>query len=200
MADIKGVAKPDLERLLEMVQLGDRRRLPYHAYSLGMKGRLAIASCLVGDPDVVIVDEPTNGLDPQGIIEVRQLLQRITGLGKTVILASHLLDEVEKICSHVAIIKNGRCLATGAIGSILRDEPQVEVGCSTEDEEALQRLLVSRPEIRNIQRSGKWLVLEVSPGTGAQEINRWAAAQGIVLNHLVLKNRSLELEFLEITR
>ena len=113
VALIKGMANPPLDSLLDLVQLKERRRSPYKTYSLGMKQRLALAACLVGDPDVLILDEPTNGLDPEGMVEVRNIIQKIAAQGKTIILASHILDEVEKICSHVAIIKKGRLLAIG---------------------------------------------------------------------------------------
>jgi ABC-type multidrug transport system ATPase subunit len=123
VASIKRVSNPPLDSLLELVQLKDRHRSPFRTYSLGMKQRLALAACLVGDPVVLILDEPTNGLDPEGMVEVRHIIQKIAAQGKTIILASHILDEVEKICSHVAIIKKGKLLAAGAIGSILSDKP-----------------------------------------------------------------------------
>ena len=108
VASIKRVSNAPLDGLLDLVQLKERRRSAYKTYSLGMKQRLALAACLVGDPDVLILDEPTNGLDPEGMVEVRRLIQKIAAQGKTIILASHMLDEVEKICSHVAILKKGR--------------------------------------------------------------------------------------------
>src|SRR6202000_3257452 len=103
----------------------------------------AWAPCMVGDPDVLILDEPTNGLDPAGMVELRHIIQKIAGQGKTIILASHILDEVEKICSHVAIIKKGKLLATGAIGSILSDQPTIEAGAP--DLEQLYQVLASVP-------------------------------------------------------
>jgi len=198
VATIKGVAQPPLQSLLELVQLHERRHSPYRTYSLGMKQRLALASCLVGDPDVLILDEPTNGLDPEGMIEVRHIIKKIAAQGKTIILASHILDEVEKICSHVAIIKNGRRLAAGAVGSILNSEPTVEAGAA--DLEKLFQLLSSHDMVRKLQRQGGRLSMELSPGRQAAELNRLAFEQGIVLDHLVVKPRSLEVEFLEITR
>jgi ABC-2 type transport system ATP-binding protein len=198
VASIKRRPSPSIDALLDLVQLKERRRSAYRTYSLGMKQRLALAACLIGDPDVLILDEPTNGLDPEGMVEMRQVIQKIAAQGKTIILASHILDEVEKICSHVAIIKKGKLLAAGAIGSILSDQPTVEVGAA--DLESLHRLLSAVPEIRKISRQENRLILELDAGRTPDELNRFAFEHGIVLNHLVSKRQSLEVEFLEITR
>ena len=163
-----------------------------------MKQRLALAACLVGDPDVLILDEPTNGLDPEGMVEVRHIIQKIAAQGKTIILASHILDEVEKICSHVAIIKKGKLLAVGAIGSILSDQPTVEVAAT--DIEKLFQFLSSTSWVKKITRHEDRLILELEPGRSPGELNQLTIAHGIVLDHLVLKRQSLEVEFLEITR
>jgi len=198
VASIKKVSNPPLDALLELVQLKERRRSPFKTYSLGMKQRLALAACLVGDPDVLILDEPTNGLDPEGMVEVRNIIQKIAAKGKTIILASHILDEVEKICSHVAIIKKGKLLATGAIGSILSDQPTVEVGAP--DIEKLHQFLNTITLVKKITRDDNRFVLELAPGRTPEELNRLAFEHGVILNHLVLKRQSLEVEFLEITR
>ena len=198
VASIKRRSNPPVDALLDLVQLKDRRRSPYKTYSLGMKQRLALAACLVGDPDVLILDEPTNGLDPEGMVEVRHIIQKIAAQGKTIILASHILDEVEKICSHVAIIKKGKLLAVGAIGSILSDQPTVEAGAP--DLEKLFQFLSSCFLVKKITRQDNRLILELQPGRNPGELNQLAFEHGIVLNHLVLKRQSLEVEFLEITR
>ena len=198
VASIKEVPNPPLDSLLELVQLKDRRRSTYKTYSLGMKQRLAIAACLVGDPDVLILDEPTNGLDPEGMVEVRHIIQKIASQGKTILLASHMLDEVEKICSHVAIIKKGKLLAVGAVGSILSDQPTVEVGAA--DIEKLVEFLSAAPLVKKITRSDNYLILELGPGHDPAELNRVVFEHGIVLDHLVETRPSLEAEFLEITR
>jgi ABC-type multidrug transport system ATPase subunit len=198
VASIKQAANSSLDSLLDLVQLRDRRRSPYKTYSLGMKQRLALASCLVGDPDVLILDEPTNGLDPEGVVEVRHIIQKIAAQGKTILLASHVLDEVEKICSHVAIIKKGRLLATGAVGSILSDRPTVEVG--SRDIEKLLPIFSLTPFVKKVSRHETCLVLELDEGHDPAELNRLAFSHGITLDHLVIKRPSLEAEFLEITR
>lgn len=200
VAGIKGLSGFDADSLLELVQLKDRRRSPFKTYSLGMKQRLALAACLVGDPDVLILDEPTNGLDPEGMIEVRRILQKIAAQGKTILLASHILDEVEKICSHVAILKHGRCLASGAVGSILGGRPVVEAVTNEAGADKLHQLLSGLSFVLNLERQGVRLTFELAEGHQPGEINRLAFEQGITLDHLTSKSRSLEAEFLEITR
>lgn len=200
IASIKQVKNPPLDALLDLVQLKDRRRSPFRTYSLGMKQRLALAACLVGDPEVLILDEPTNGLDPQGMIEVRNIIKKIAAQGKTIILASHMLDEVEKICSHVAIIKNGKRLATGAVGSILNKQHTVEVSCLPPQFDKLRTFLATCRIVEKSSYENNRFVLELKPEHFADELNRLAFEQGITLNHLVTKARSLEIEFLEITR
>lgn len=198
VAQIKGVANPPLDLLLDLVQLKERRRSSFKTYSLGMKQRLALAACLVGDPDILILDEPTNGLDPEGMVEMRRIIQKIAAQGKTIILASHILDEVEKICSHVAIIKKGKLLAVGAIGSILSDQPTVEAAAP--DMERLSQFLSTCFLVKKVTRADDRLNLELQPGRNAGELNQLAFESGIVLNHLVTKRQSLEVEFLEITK
>jgi ABC-type multidrug transport system ATPase subunit len=126
-AAIKGRGETDIPKVLEMVNLTQRKDSRFSTYSLGMKQRLAIASCLLGNPEVMILDEPTNGLDPVGIAEIRELIKRLRHEGKTIIMASHMLDEVEKVCSHVAILKKGELVATGDVNEILVSEDLVEI-------------------------------------------------------------------------
>ena len=197
VAGIKRVPPP-FDDLLELVQLRERRHSPYRTYSLGMKQRLALAACLVGDPDVLILDEPTNGLDPEGMVEVRHIIQKIAARGKTIILASHMLDEVEKVCSDVAIIKKGRLLAAGMVGSILGGQPVVEVGAV--DIEMLHEVLSGSPLVTKITRDANHLILQLTSDGNPGDLNRIAFERGIVLTHLVFRRQSLETEFLEITR
>ncbi|MBR9919323.1 MAG: ATP-binding cassette domain-containing protein [Bacteroidetes bacterium] len=198
VAAIKGRGEEAIEEHLRLVRLHERRHSKFKTYSLGMKQRLAIAGALVGDPDVLIFDEPTNGLDPEGIAEVRETLMKIAARGKTVIMASHILDEVEKICSHVAIIKRGKLLATGTVGAILSNNVTVEIGAA--DIQALKRLIQEEEELHFVSESGDRLILDAEAGFSAERINEVAFKQGIILTHLSVKQRSLESEFLEITR
>ncbi|MCB0555434.1 MAG: ABC transporter ATP-binding protein [Phaeodactylibacter sp.] len=197
IAHIKKIASPRITPLLEMVNLYQRRHSPFRTYSLGMKQRLAIAAAMVGDPEVLIFDEPTNGLDPQGIAEVRQTLKEIAGMGKTIIMASHILDEVEKVCSHVAIIKNGKLLATGTVGAIISDDMVVEVGA--DDPASLGELLRKHPLVRQVEEKNGHLLLYLREEVSASTINRLAFEHGIALSHLRVVKKSLESEFLAIT-
>lgn len=198
VAHIKKVTEPRIDELLELVNLLHRKDSSFRTFSLGMKQRLAIAAALIGDPDVLILDEPTNGLDPQGIAEVRDIIRRIAATGKTIIMASHILDEVEKLCSHVAIIKHGHLLANGTVGSLLSTERIVEAGAA--DLPALRRALQAQEGIRKIDEQEQFLLLHVPEDYPLEKINQIAFAAGISLNHLRQKNKSLEAEFLEITR
>ncbi len=198
IAHIKRVKNPNFDDLLDLVNLKHRRKSKFKTYSLGMKQRLAIAAALVGDPEVLIFDEPTNGLDPQGIAEVRETIIKIADRGKTIIMASHILDEVEKVCSHVAIIKNGKLLATGTVGSIMNSDLQVEIAAS--DNKVLKNLLEQLPEIKQLQEVRDKLILEVSNSFSTSKLNQLAFDNGIVLTHLAAKSKSLEEEFLEITQ
>lgn len=199
VAAMRQVREPGIEKLLTQVQLLAHRRVPFRAYSLGMKQRLALAACLIGNPEVLILDEPTNGLDPSGMIEVRGIIQSIAAAGKTIILASHMLDEVEKICSHVGIMKAGRLLASGPVGSILSEDVIIEVSAAPADMDALGQILSRHPEIRGFQRVADRWVLESERTLSAGVLNRWVFDHGVTLTTLVSKQRSLESEFLEIT-
>ncbi|MFZ2898304.1 MAG: ABC transporter ATP-binding protein [Saprospiraceae bacterium] len=198
IAHIKKVANPDIGRLLEIVNLTGRENDLFRTYSFGMKQRLAIAGALLGDPDVLIFDEPTNGLDPKGIAEVRETIIQIAARGKTIIMASHILDEVEKICSHVAILKRGKLLATGQVGAILSNDHWIEAEAA--DREKLKNLLAGIPQVVSVADKEHFCLLTVQPGFEAAELNRLAFQNGLVLTHLVARRKSLESEFLEITK
>src|SRR5690606_17748355 len=137
-------------RVLEQVNLLQRKDSKFQTYSLGMKQRLAIGSTLLGGPKVLVLDEPTNGLDPSGIAEIRELIRQLNREGITIIMASHLLDEVEKVCTHVAILKKGDLLLTGPVDEVLRSEDQIEVGA--QDLNALEQLIHAMPGTYDIKR------------------------------------------------
>lgn len=197
VAHIKKAKNVDYEGILKTVNLYERRNSKFRTFSLGMKQRLAIAATLINDPEVVIFDEPTNGLDPEGIKEVRDILSNVASSGRTVIMASHILDEVEKICSHVAIIKKGKLLATGPVGSILSDDITLEL--SSENNSILAELLQNIPWIRVNTVDENQIDASMSAEYSMAEINRLAFEKGIVLNHLVGRKSRLEEEFLKIT-
>ena len=197
IAHIKGVKNPRINELLEIVNLAHRKKSPFRTYSLGMKQRLGIAGAMIGNPDVLIFDEPTNGLDPQGIAEVRNTIVEIGKQGKTILMASHILDEVEKVCTHVSIIKFGNLLASGSVGSIMSDDVQVEIAATNLD--GLKNMLSNDTRIKRMEEEEGQLILYVDKDFSTAEINNTAHNNGITLTHLVAKAKSLETEFLEIT-
>jgi ABC-2 type transport system ATP-binding protein len=190
--------RSDIDEVLKKVKLYERRKSRFKTYSLGMKQRLAIAAALLGDPGVLVLDEPTNGLDPVGIAEIRELIVELKNSGHTIIMASHLLDEVEKVCTHVAILKTGDLVTTGDVNEVLQDEDVVEV--SAADLNLLSNALGrfgSKVSINNVSRT---VQLVLPKGTARlDEINRFCFENGIVLNHLLLKKKRLEARFFELT-
>lgn len=197
-AEIKGKGRGDINDVLKKVNLLERKTSKFSTYSLGMKQRLAIASALLGNPSVLVFDEPTNGLDPVGIAEIRELIKRLAGEGKTIIMASHLLDEVEKVCTHVAILKRGNLLTSGAVDEILVNEDIVEV--SAADNNRLAEVLGQLNGFTSIKPLKDVVQLLYPNGTAQLEyINRHCFNNGVVLNHLQLKKKSLETKFFELT-
>lgn len=197
-AAIKGKGIEMIDDVLRRVNLYERRHSKFSTYSLGMKQRLAIASCLIGDPDILVFDEPTNGLDPEGIAEIRNLISKLSSEGKTIIMASHLLDEVEKVCTHVAIMKKGNLIATGHVDEVLVNEDIIEIGTANLQfaKIALQQL----DGITGIKETDNALLISFPINTANPElINRFCFDQGIVLNHLRIRKKSLESKFLELT-
>jgi ABC-type multidrug transport system ATPase subunit len=194
---IKNDSNANFDELLTLVNLKERRKSKFSTYSLGMKQRLAIAATLIGDPEVLIFDEPTNGLDPQGIAEVREILQKIAKSGKTVIMASHILDEVEKICTHVAIIKKGFLLATGPVGSIINSDITVELAAN--DMDKLKTFLTDLPFVKRLDLNGKIIEILIDKDEDHSVINQMAFDHGLLLTHFVARKKRLETEFLEIT-
>ncbi|MEN0006365.1 MAG: ATP-binding cassette domain-containing protein [Bacteroidota bacterium] len=198
IAHIRKVKHPNLGEVLDLVNLSHRKHSRFKTYSLGMKQRLAIAAAMLGDPEVLIFDEPTNGLDPQGIAEVRETIQQIAQSGKTILMASHILDEVERICSHVAIMKNGKLLATGSVGAILSQDPMIEMAC--DDNKALATLLQSQHMVTKIEEKPNTLLVHFKEAIPPSLINELAFKNQLTLHYLAAKKRSLEAEFLEITQ
>ncbi len=197
-AAIKGRGEEDIPRVLEMVNLTQRKDSRFNTYSLGMKQRLAIASCLLGNPEVLILDEPTNGLDPVGIAEIRALIKKLHLEGKTIIMASHLLDEVEKVCTHVGILKKGELVASGNVNEILANEDIVEIGAA--DLNKLKLSIMKLSGYTSMKEQDNLVQLFYPIGTtNIENINRHCFNDNIVLNHLQLKKKSLESKFFELT-
>ena len=167
-----------------------------------MKQRLAIASALIGSPEVLVLDEPTNGLDPQGIAEIRDLIIEIGKKGKTIIIASHILDEIEKICTHCAILKNGKLLRTGTINEIIGNQENTLIKIRATDENQLEKIIESDSEISIYNKDAEQdsLIISVSKDKTPEEVNRYFFDKGVVLSELVVYNESLENQFLNIIK
>ena len=188
----------DIDQVLQKVKLYERRKSRFKSYSLGMKQRLAIAASLLGDPKVLVLDEPTNGLDPVGIAEIRELIIELRNSGHTIIMASHLLDEVEKVCTHVAILKTGELLTTGEVAEVMQDEDVVEVGAA--DLHALAGVLGLYGKGIHPKIVFNKLQFTLPKGTAQLDaINRFCFDKGIILSHLLLKKKRLETRFFELT-
>ena len=192
---IKEVDASAIVPVLKLVDLLDRKDDAFKTYSLGMKQRLAIASALLSDPRVLILDEPTNGLDPQGIVEIRNLIRRIAGTGKTIILASHLLDEVQRVCSHFMVLRKGRKLYQGSVKDVLNDQSTIELSAS--DLPGLTRVLADLGKFQEIEQKDEFLIVRAS-GLTTEHLNQYLIGQGIVLTHLREKGGNLEEQFLRI--
>ena len=192
---IKGVPYSRVEEVLEQVGLEERKFYKYKTYSLGMKQRLSIASALLCDPQVMILDEPTNGLDPQGIAEIRELIMEIANSGKTIIIASHLLDEVQKVCTHYAVLRRGKLIHTGLVEDVSKGALSIEVKA---DHGGLQEVLENSGLATQVKRELDKYIMTMDNGHSAADVNRYLFDQGIVAKHLLVQTKSLEKQFLEI--
>lgn len=194
---IKEVPEDKIEEKLEMVGLLDRKNSKFRSYSLGMKQRLAIASALLNDPEILILDEPTNGLDPQGIHQIREIIKKIAAQGTTILFASHLLDEVEKVCSHVVILRKGEKLYSGPVDEMLTSYGFFEL--RTTDEAALLTFLGNHASFGSIKQENGLITAVLKEEMDASSFNHALFKNGIVLSHLVKRKESLEEQFLNLT-
>jgi ABC-type multidrug transport system ATPase subunit len=187
-----------IESVLKVVNLYDRRNSNFKTYSLGMKQRLAIAGALLNDPEVLVLDEPTNGLDPQGIAEIRELIIKISKEGKTIIIASHMLDEIEKVCTHVAILKFGNLIRQGTIGEIIGGDNFVII--SSSDMIALNTAISNNNQMEVSKSADTEITIKVSKEMTTEMINQYFFDKGVVLSKLKSHSESLETQFLEIIK
>ncbi len=194
-AMIKQCSPENIPNVLELVELTGRRHDKYKTYSLGMKQRLAIASALLNEPTVLILDEPTNGLDPMGIAEIRELIKKIAANGKTIILASHLLDEVQKVCTHFAVLKKGNMVHTGPVDDVGKGSETVEVNADVAN---FSELLMAFSGTASINRENGFFLVTLREDFHSKDLNKFLFDQGVVANHLATKKKSLEKMFLEI--
>ena len=194
---IKEISHDSIERTLDIVGLLDRKDHFFDSFSLGMKQRLAIASALLNDPYILILDEPTNGLDPQGIHQIREIIKTIAEAGTTILLASHLLDEVEKVCSHVVVLNKGINIFSGRVDELISSNGFFELKTSQQDE--LINLIDLHPNFSNTKIEGKLITVFLKLPMDAEEFNKLLFTNGIIISHLVKRKESLEEQFLQLT-
>jgi len=194
---IKGVSYDSIEKTLKIVGLDDRKHSKFSTFSLGMKQRLAIASALLNDPEMLILDEPTNGLDPQGIHQIREIIKTISQQGTTILLASHLLDEVEKVCTHVVVLRKGKNLYSGRVDELISSHGFFEL--KTHQRDDLLKLLETHPNFSHTKIENDLITAFLENPMQAEEFNRLLFKNGIVLSHLVKRKESLEEQFLQLT-
>ena len=195
---IKEISTEIIDEKLKTVNLYERKNSKFSTFSLGMKQRLAIASALLNDPEILILDEPTNGLDPQGIHEIRQIITEIASKGTTILLASHLLDEVEKICSHVIVIRNGIKLYGGSVDEMTASKGFLELKIE-KDEEKLLAALKLHPSVKKVVKNREIIIATLRDDISATEMNTFLFEKGLFLSHLVKRKPSLEQQFLDLT-
>lgn len=194
---IKNVDYSKINEKLEVVNLLDRKDHKFSTYSLGMKQRLAIASALLNDPEILILDEPTNGLDPQGIHQIREIIKDIASKGTTILLASHLLDEVEKVCSHVVVLNKGVKLYSGRVDEMISSHGFFELKCENQNE--LLDYLESNPNFGTVKVENQLITAFLNEPMDAVTFNKLMFEKGIFLSHLVKRKQSLEEQFLQLT-
>jgi len=197
VATIKNRHEKNTLTALQATGLMNRRNSKFSTYSLGMKQRLAIASALINKPEVLVLDEPTNGLDPQGIAEIRELILEIAKEGKTILLASHLLDEVEKVCTHVAIMKSGELLASGKGTDVLGQGNQVEI--AAENLETLAAIAKELSGLTSLEKKQETLLLKFNEPMNTAALNKYFFEKGITLTQLNMRRKTLESQYLELT-
>ena len=196
VARIKDLPGDDVDEALRTVDLYERRDSRFKTYSLGMKQRLAVASTLIGNPEVLILDEPTNALDPKGIAEIRNIILNVASRGITIFLASHILDEVQKTCTHMAVLEKGKKLFSGPVDEVLNAAHWVEI--ASDNMAGLQLALKYVDFVENIQEEGEKYIIKLKSEISQAEINSYFFNKGIVLTHLAIRKKSLEKYFLEL--
>lgn len=198
VATIKEISYSRIDEVLQIVNLSARKKDAFKTYSLGMKQRLAIASALLANPEVLILDEPTNGLDPEGIIQIREIISKIAKSGTTIIVASHMLDEIEKICSHVIVLKQGVAIYSGSVDAMSNTKGFFELKANNVSE--LISALESFGFFSSVKQQDDFIIARISNDISASELNKKLFEKGISLSHLQKKKESLETQFLELVK
>ncbi len=194
---IKNIDYSKVQEKLNLVGLLERENSKFSTFSLGMKQRLAIASALLNDPEILILDEPTNGLDPQGIHQIRDIIKLIASQGTTILLASHLLDEVEKVCTHVLVLQKGKILYSGSVDNMSNKKDFFEL--SSNDNLNLAAILLKNTSVDKVTIENDKLLVYLKGEIKSDELNQFLFENNVVLSHLVKRKHSLEEQFLELT-
>ena len=197
VCDIKGISYQKITEKLAVVGLEERKDSKFSTFSLGMKQRLAIASALLNDPEILILDEPTNGLDPQGIHQIRDIIKKIASQGTTILLASHLLDEVEKVCSHVLVLRKGQILYSGLVDQMSKNKNFIEL--QSDDNTQLVIVLQKHPKAELVQIVEDKVQFYTTEAVKTSEINKFLTENNLFVSYLQLRKNSLEEQFLELT-
>jgi len=195
---IKGVAREKVDETLNLVGLIERKHSAFRTYSLGMKQRLAIASALLNNPEILILDEPTNGLDPQGIRQIRDIIKKIAERGTTILLASHLLDEVEKVCTHVVVLRRGKMLYTGPVDEMNKNFGTVIL--DSNDRSRLKKFISYQSFLGSNEESTEGIEVKLIANLDLAKLNETAFKEGIILSKILHKKQSLEDQFIELTK
>ena len=198
IAQIKSCSYSDISRVLGITNLLTRKHSKFMTLSMGMKQRLGIAATLLGDPEVLVLDEPTNGLDPEGIAEIREIIIKQAENGKTILIASHILDEVEKVCSHVAILKEGKVISEGSVHALLSGDEIIHIVTKKQDE--FMEALVREGLVKTIEKVDGEIVLSLTKGSSSGDLNEFAFKNGFVLEKIEVSKQSLESQFLELIK
>jgi len=187
-----------MRQALGQMGLSDRARDKFQTYSLGMKQRLCIAAALLTDPQLIILDEPTNGLDPAGIQSIRELIKSLAAQGRTVFLSSHLLNEVQQVCNRVAIIERGTIISQGLVEEMLASQNNIQLRVPAEDFEKAIETLQGLEYARSARPAGEYIVVDGAASRGA-ELNRTLAEAGIYPSEIIPRHLTLEEFFLSVT-
>jgi ABC-type multidrug transport system ATPase subunit len=186
----------EFNRVLQITNLHERKFSSYSSLSFGMKQRVALSALLLGDPEVLVLDEPTNGLDPQGIADIRQIIKSEAARGKTIIMASHILDEVEKVCTHAAILKKGQLIASGKVNELMASDDTILI--SSENIDILYDIFARSGMYKTINKNNNEINLVLTKEFGPKDVNEYAFKNGIILSKFEIKKKSLENQYLEL--
>lgn len=194
----KGIDQSAIYPVVDRVGLTANLKTKVSAFSLGMKQRLALAQAILGNPEVIILDEPTNGLDPVGIVEVRNLIHELRLAGKTIILASHNLDEVQRTCTHVAVLKAGQLIASGSVPELLTAEKVAIL--EVENPEVLTGFISANPSFELINQQNHQFTLLLAENLQSSDFMNLLVTAGVRVNGIEIRNLTLEELFVRLVK